>query len=105
MPDLFLNDPTPTRTRRRAFRIEIDNPQASTKHIHYHQEDVQVKDDDERVAAVMAPSIDVPFDDIVYQVREITDPVTGLTTPISGAAVAAWIEADYLERATNALKG
>jgi len=105
MPDLYLNDPTPTRTRRRAFRIEIDNPQSTTKHIHYHQEDVQVTSDDSRLGAVQAPSIDVTFDELVTEVREILDPVTGLTTPISGAAVAAWIEADYLDRAANALKG
>ena len=105
MPDLFLNDPTPTRTRRRAFRIEIDNPQTTTKHIHYHQEDVQVTQDDSRLAAVPAPSIDVTFDELATVVREVYDPVTGLTTPISGAAVAAWIEADYLERAESALRG
>lgn len=104
MPDLYLNDPTPTRTRRRAYRIEIDNPQSAPKHIHYHQEDVQVTADDVRLGAVFAPSIDVAFDDLVMEVREIADPVTGITTPISGAAVAAWIEADYLDRAASALK-
>lgn len=103
MPDLYLTDLVATRTKRRAYAITIDNPQAADKHVAYHQEDVQVTADDTRVSAIKAGTMTVPFGTVAVQVRTVHDPVTGQDVTMSGAAVAAWIEADYVERATAAL--
>lgn len=103
MPDIYLNDPVALRTKRRAFRIEIENPQGTYKHVHYHQEDVQVTAEDVRVSSTQAASITIPFATVAVQVRTVHDPVTGQDVTMSGAAVAAWIEADYFERASALL--
>ena len=108
MPDLYLPDYTHLRTKRRAFRIEIDNPEGPIgKKVSYHQEDalrsVDENNVETRISATTVPSLVPNFEDVMAATYEITDPVTNETHTFSGAAVALWIEADYVARATAAL--
>lgn len=103
MPDIYLNDPVTLRTKRRTFRIEVENPMGTDKMVRYHQEDVLVDPQDNRVSASQSGTLTVAFADLAGTTYEITDPVTGQTVTLSGAAIALWIESDYCARAAAAL--
>lgn len=105
MPDMFLQDPGPVRKKRRSFRIEIDNPMGSPKTIKYHQEDVLVDSGGVKITSEMAPSIITPFMEVATTVYLLNDPVTGNAVSISGAAIAMWIELDYIARAQVGVEG
>ncbi len=101
--DIYLNEPKLTRTKRRCFRIEIENTYQGNKSISYHQEDIQVDSDGAYLSKSPAISLSIPIEQVATSIYEIADPVTGQTVSFSGAAVAAWIEANYIEKATQAL--
>jgi hypothetical protein len=103
MTDIVISPLQELKTRRRAFRVEIENPLNGTQSIIYQQEDVTVDVKDVEFGKRYAGSISVPMTDLFGVLRDISDPVTGKTVSISGAAIAMWIEADYVERALAAL--
>lgn len=107
MTDIYLNEPTLLRTKRRAARIEIQNPYnpaSAEKSISYIQEDVQVDANGNYLTSAPAPVLYFPVDQIITTTYEVVDPVTGQTVTISGAAIALWLEQDYVVRATAALQ-
>ena len=101
--DIYLNEPKLTRTKRRCYRIEIENSYTSGKSLSYHQEDIEVDAEGGYYSKAPAPSLSYPIEQIVTGVYEVVDPVTGQTVSFSGAAVALWIEQDYITKATAAL--
>lgn len=101
--DIYLNEAKLTRTKRRCYRIEIENSYNSGKSISYHQEDIEVDADSVYYSKAPAPSLYYPIEQIVTGVYEVADPVTGQTVSLSGAAVALWIEQDYVAKATASL--
>jgi hypothetical protein len=101
--DIYLNDLQPTRIKRRAYRIEIENSYQGNKSITYHQEDLSVDANGVYYSKSPAPSLFYPIEQVATCIYEITDPITGNVVSFSGAAVAMWIEQDYIAKATAAL--
>lgn len=103
MPDLYIPESRPTRTKRRAFRIEIENNKSGNKSLAYHQEDILVFTDDGACARPWqndyVGSLVIPFSELATTIHEIDCPVTGQKIALSGAAIAMWLEHDYVTRA------
>jgi len=98
--DLFTGPTVTTQTKRRCFRVEAPNPYQGQPSLSYCQEDVLVDGSGNSYGSNQVPSLTPDFTAVETAVYPITDPVTGTTQPISGAAVALWLAADYLARAT-----
>jgi len=98
--DLFLTPVQSLQTKRRAFRVEINNPYQGSQTVSYHQEDLQVDASGVSHSGVQAESFSIPGTTIETAVYSIADPVTGTTQNISGAAIAMWLAEDYMTRAT-----
>ena len=103
MTDLFVTDPTLTRTKRRANRLEIINPSVGDKMLIYWQEDAVVDADGKVLGSQMAGTIGVNFNVLAPTTYAIPDPVTGQTVTFSGAAIALWLEHDFITRAGELL--
>lgn len=100
MPDLYLPETLPDRIKRRAFKIEIENPSQGNKTVFYHQKDILLSGAEE-IGERRVESMQIPFmPDIATKTITVNDPVTGQTVTFSGAAVAIWIEQDYYDRAS-----
>lgn len=100
---IYLTDPVTTRTRRRCFRIEIENPNIGTKRLSYHQQDITEDSNEVEISVKQANSLSFDVNDITTDIIEIIDPVTNNTINISGAAIALWLEAHYIKKATESL--
>jgi len=101
MPDLFLSEKPKTVIKRRAPRIQIENPKAGGKSVSYVYEDTPVYEDGTYAAPDKTDflgSLDVPFSDLAVTVYAITCPGTGQTLQLSGAAIALWLEEDFVTR-------
>lgn len=93
---IYLTDPITTRTRRRCYMIEINNPNIGEKILNYHQQDLTEDLEETEISSKQAKSLSFPVSSIATDLVVITDPVTGLTTPISGFAIALWLEQHYI---------
>jgi hypothetical protein len=100
---IYLTDPVTTRNRRRCFRIEIENPNNGDKKVSYHQEDITEDTSGNEVSKKQVNSLSFNVSNILNDIIEITDPITGIKNNISGAAIALWLEAHYVIKATAAL--
>ena len=103
MTSVYLTAPQTTRVRRRCFRIEIDTPNIGDRSIVFHQEDVTEDTDGNQLSSKQAPSLAMEANTIIMDTLSITDPVTGLTTLISGAAIAMWLEMEYTNKVIASL--
>lgn len=104
MSDLYINDPVALRTKRRAYRIEIENTMGSLdKVVRYHQEDVIVDAAGDKVASSTFGTLEVPLSTIGMTFYPVTDPVTGQSFTLSGYCIALWLENDYVTRASALL--
>lgn len=91
----------PITARKRCFRVEIETPQDdAAKSVAYHREGIIEDDGIEIGKSVQQPlPIRLPFvPTLAAQVRTVFDPVLGVQVTLSGAALAAWITADFDER-------
>ena len=101
--DIFTGPAVTLQTKLRCFRVEIPNPYGGTPSLAYCQEQLLVDSNGVSYGSTTVPSLCPDFPTLEATTYPIADPVTGTTQPISGAAVALWLAADYLARATAAL--
>lgn len=87
--------------RTRCFRVEIETPpEDAAKSVAFHRETI-IEDAGAILgrATTQPQPIRVPFlPDLAQTTRTVFDPVLGEHLTISGAAIAAWITADYEAR-------
>ena len=94
--DIYLGEAVSVRTRRRCYRINVENPSVGNKEITFYQQDLTEDSNGNELASKQSESLAFDINGIVMDIIEIADPVTGLTTHISGAAIAMWLEAEYV---------
>ena len=93
---IYLTDPISVRTRRRCSEISIKNPNVGEKRLDYYQQDLTEDTNGNEVATKQAASLHFNISKIAADIITITDPVTGVTGPISGYAIALWLEQHYI---------
>lgn len=101
--DIIIAQKPATKVKRRCRTITIHNPmEQAQKSIDFQQENVELLEDGTPTGTVeSAPQFSELISNLVGKTYQIADPVTGLTGQISGAAVALWLEAFYVERAVE----
>lgn len=101
--DIIIGNKPATKIKRRCHRITVNNPmEQARKSIDFQQENVELLEDGTPTGVIeSAPQFSELISNLVGKTYSIADPVTGLTNPISGAAVALWLEAFYVERAVE----
>lgn len=98
--DIIIDQKPATKTKRRCGKIIINNEvEFSQKSIDFRRQNVELLEDGTPTGRVEeVAGFSELVSNLVTKTYSIADPVTGLTTPISGAAVSLWLESFYIER-------